>query len=118
MTGLPPAARARMEELAATRPAYRALLDRIDRGEGPALPPAQPIAAGPADAAPIADPGDPGPTLPGWAPCGHRSARWSCGGEWITGCALGLGQAGLVDRHDCAACPRIAPPATPDIPRE
>lgn len=36
--------------------------------------------------------------------CDHRRIHWRCGGECTAACELGLGQAGIVEEHDCQDC--------------
>ena len=83
---------------AAYNASYRSLLRQLARGEG--LSPAS---------------GSSGVT-PGLAEslalirrlsaCPHRSARTDCGCAGLARCALGRGQQGLVNHHDCFDCLR------------
>jgi hypothetical protein len=60
---------------------------------------------------PAPTPRRPAPRPPGLAACRHRSGRWACGGEMILNCALGKGQAGIIEPADCRGCPDLSGPA-------
>lgn len=47
----------------------------------------------------------------GLPPCQHRSSKWVCSeGRTILNCALGKGQAGIIESDDCRSCDDASTP--------
>ena len=83
----------------AFNPQYRSLLDQWARGQPP---PAPPNSAGGFDLAQTQA------LLDRLNRCPHRAPRTDCGCAGLAQCALGRGQQGLVNHHDCFDCLRQA----------
>ena len=83
---------------AAYNASYRSLLLRLARGDAPEATDRRP-AGMPSLAESLA-------LFRRLGACPHRSARTDCGCAGLARCALGRGQRGLVNHHDCLDCLR------------